>query len=129
MMNLGFLSFHPDGSHPQNRGAHIVVVPRSADNKQILLQLIAAALHFPSYFGFNWDALEECLSDLSWLGPGDVVIWHEDLPLSAEPAELVRYVKVLQALRDDAGERIILVSFPESSKVALKALSISKSES
>jgi len=30
------------------------------------LRAIAKALHFPDWFGGNWDALEDCLGDLSW---------------------------------------------------------------
>ena len=30
------------------------------------VRAIAAALHFPEWFGGNWDALEDCLGDLSW---------------------------------------------------------------
>jgi hypothetical protein len=34
--------------------------------KDALLKNIAAALEFPAWFGHNWDALEDCLGDLSW---------------------------------------------------------------
>lgn len=41
------------------------------DDKAGLLARIAAALHFPDWFGHNWDALADCLGDLSWLpAPG-----------------------------------------------------------
>lgn len=35
--------------------------------KAELLARLAAALHFPDWFGHNWDALADCLTDLSWL--------------------------------------------------------------
>lgn len=33
---------------------------------QAPLEAIARALEFPAWFGRNWDALEDCLGDLSW---------------------------------------------------------------
>lgn len=34
--------------------------------KEELLTALAKALAFPPWFGHNWDALEDCLSDMSW---------------------------------------------------------------
>jgi hypothetical protein len=34
--------------------------------KAALLHRIAGKLGFPDWFGQNWDALEDCLTDLSW---------------------------------------------------------------
>lgn len=39
-----------------------------------LLARLAHGLSFPDYFGANWDALIDCLSDLSWSNAPDVVI-------------------------------------------------------
>ncbi len=35
-------------------------------DKQDFTGLLAKALAFPDWFGGNWDALEDCLEDLSW---------------------------------------------------------------
>ena len=37
-----------------------------AGGKDAAMAHIAHALAFPQWFGGNWDALEDCLSDLSW---------------------------------------------------------------
>jgi hypothetical protein len=36
-------------------------------DKTQLMQEFAAVLNFPDYFGGNWDALQDCLKDVSWL--------------------------------------------------------------
>ena len=38
------------------------------------LRGIARALAFPDWFGGNWDALEDCLADLSWRSEEDHVL-------------------------------------------------------
>lgn len=39
----------------------------TASNKNELFEHLATALAFPDWFGRNWDALADCLGDLSWL--------------------------------------------------------------
>jgi RNAse (barnase) inhibitor barstar len=36
-------------------------------NKADFLARVAKALSFPDWFGSNWDALNDCLTDLDWL--------------------------------------------------------------
>ena len=46
--------------------------------EKILLKNIAAALNFPHWFGGNWDALEDCLGDLSWSkAAGHVLLFEQ----------------------------------------------------
>ena len=49
---------------------------RYAD-KAALLKDIGVALGFPDWFGHNWDALEDCLTDLSWSDAGGHVLLFE----------------------------------------------------
>ena len=54
-----------------------------AADKEALMQRIALAMEFPSWFGANWDALEDCLADLSCSKAGGHVLLIEgaaDLP-------------------------------------------------
>lgn len=48
----------------------ITIALDGCDSKAELLERIATALHFPDWFGHNWDALADCLTDLSWLPAG-----------------------------------------------------------
>ncbi len=67
---------------------HVGVAPGAAmphldgrllGDKDALLTALGHALHFPDYYGANWDALEECLGDLSWHeGPVQLLITHAD---------------------------------------------------
>ena len=48
-----------------------------AAGKDALMERVARALGFPQWFGGNWDALEDCLTDLSWSGAGGHVLLIE----------------------------------------------------
>ncbi|RZN12286.1 hypothetical protein CWO91_04895 [Bradyrhizobium genosp. SA-3] len=61
----------------------------------LLLRLIAKQLRFPDYFSENWDALEECLRDLSWLPAGRIILEHADVPLVRDVASAKVYVAIL----------------------------------
>lgn len=76
--------------------AFVVRVPRGVRSKVKLLGMLARQLRFPRYFGWNWDALEECLRDLSWLGePRKIVIVHESLPFGANSDLRATYLAIL----------------------------------
>lgn len=52
---------------------------RLLGDKATLLTELGRVLDFPAYYGGNWDALEECLVDLSWHdGPLRVLITDAD---------------------------------------------------
>lgn len=45
--------------------------------KSQFLGLLGRTLSFPSWFGRNWDALEDCLTDASWMPESGLVIQVE----------------------------------------------------
>jgi aminoglycoside 6'-N-acetyltransferase I len=66
-------------------------------DKQSLLTAVARAGQFPDYFGYNWDALDEMMRDLSWLTGAGYLIWLEDFaPLAAQsPHVWGQFVQIL----------------------------------
>jgi RNAse (barnase) inhibitor barstar len=50
---------------------------RTIADKASFLAACAAALELPAYFGHNWDALDEVLTDLSWAPAARYVILYD----------------------------------------------------
>lgn len=64
-------------------------------DKQKLFDLLARNLHFPSYFGRNWDALNDLFSDFEWIPQRRIFVLHEDLPLERESKDRKIYLEIL----------------------------------
>ncbi|HRP75880.1 MAG TPA: barstar family protein [Rhodocyclaceae bacterium] len=74
--------------------------------KHDFLDRIAAALGFPEWFGHNWDALADCLADLSWLPEtGHILILeHADEFAQEAPAAFTVGVEILREASRIQGE-------------------------
>jgi RNAse (barnase) inhibitor barstar len=62
---------------------------RGVRDKRTLLERCAEEFVLPSYFGHNWDALQDSLRDLSWVpaNTGYLVVYdHWREPADADPA-------------------------------------------
>lgn len=86
------------GREPNKLAARLVRGKKSPDKIRFLDE-ISAALQFPYYFGDNWDALHDCLVDLSWLHAPAVVVCIADADqlLSKAPGEFKKLIEVLQS--------------------------------
>ena len=82
-------AWEASASHGHGRRVARSVRGAKATTKAHCFDEIAAALQFPFYFGENWDALHDCLSDLTWLHADTVLIAviDSDRLLEHAPAE------------------------------------------
>jgi hypothetical protein len=86
-----------DRRQASEKGDFVLRVPAGICSKNDLLAALASAGRFPDYFGGNWDALQDCLHDLSWISNRKVVVVRSDLPLRDKQSECRTYLEVLQA--------------------------------
>jgi hypothetical protein len=102
-------------------------VPRGLSTEQELFDVLYEQLHLPDYFGSNWNALEECIRDLSWLEPGMVVLIHKDVPLRKSPAALKVYLSILRGAISkwrESDERQLAVVFQEGTENEVREASV-----
>lgn len=93
---------------------YVAALPTGIASSSALLDALYVALQLPGYFGFNWDALSDCLRDLHWINKRMVVLRHGDLPAFPE-SELRIYLDVLSEAVTSWGaadEHSLVVSFP-----------------
>lgn len=50
-----------------NSKVRLVLIDCKVRNVDELMRKLYEELEFPDYFGYNWNALNDCLQDFSWL--------------------------------------------------------------
>jgi RNAse (barnase) inhibitor barstar len=87
-------------------------------SKETFLSKAAEAMQFPTYFGANWDAFDECITDLTWCPAGRYVILydHADIFAQAEPTQYQIALDILNSAKE----------YWEANNITLKFLTINE---
>jgi RNAse (barnase) inhibitor barstar len=108
----GFAYFHIDG--------------KNISRKEQFLNHAATVMHFPKGFGHNWDALEECLTDLEWVdGDGYLIYYdHIDGLLGEHPDQFETLVEILRdsvaSWKEDGEAMVVLMAGAKAPKGVTK---------
>ena len=108
----GFAFFHVDG--------------KNIARKEQLLIHVAMSLHFPKDFGHNWDALEECLTDLEWVDADGYLIYYDHIDglLEAHPDQFETLVEIVRdavaSWKEDDAAMIVLLAGSKAPKGVAK---------
>ena len=100
---------------------YVARLPASLRDREALFTALQQTLRLPNYFGRNWDALSDCLCDLSWIKQHRVVLLHEDIP-QLDPKTLKVYLDVLSECVQDWKPNVVhqlVVVFPEDATNAI----------
>jgi Barstar (barnase inhibitor) len=97
----------------------VVLDGRAITSKSELLTTLAKSLHFPTWFGHNWDALVDCLSDannraVASGARGLCIIWNSASVLAALDAESVRtFADICSEMVGETSAPLLLVRSPQ----------------
>jgi hypothetical protein len=71
---------------------YFVTIKENNSSKKNLFNEYYEKFKFP-YFGFNWDALLDCMRDLDWIEQRNIVVYHEKLPeLNRDDLKIYLYI-------------------------------------
>ena len=121
-------TFMEPGATPTDADSFVAEVPRGIADAKQLLNVLYQRLSLPGYFGFNWNALSDCLKDFHWVKQHNVILMHQDLP-ALTGADLVNYVEVLdecvRSWKPHEDHRLFVV-FPQACREKIEQLADSK---
>lgn len=74
--------------------SYVVDIQQKISNEEELFEIYANALHFPDYFGKNWNAFWDVMADLHWVPQKNLIIKHHK-PLLMSDENLRVYIEIL----------------------------------
>lgn len=116
----GFACFHIDGA--------------KIARKEQLLNAAATAMRFPSHFGHNWDALEECLTDMEWVDAEGYLLYYDHIDglLAAHPDQFETFIEIVRdavaSWKEDGTSMIVLLSGAKAPKGVAKLRETAKDD-
>ena len=101
----------------------IDLVPISlGPGKEAMLAALARSLGFPDWFGGNWDALEDCLTDLSWRADAPRVLLISGAVAGDDLGILVDILSSAAESWRERGKAFFAAFIDPASQLALPAL-------
>ena len=96
----------------------VAIVPAGIRSREKLFSILSKALKFPSYFGRNWDALNDCLRDFSWTDIFQITVIHRDIPALGTDGTRIYIETLADAIEDwkPGEDHQLSVVFPLSQK-------------
>jgi RNAse (barnase) inhibitor barstar len=92
--------------------------------KSELLSELNKVLNFPDYFGYNWEALSDCLRDFSWIKEKGIALIHSEIP-NLTNGELKVYIEIIyDAVQDWKVEEAhyLKIIFPQKAEHIIQEL-------
>jgi RNAse (barnase) inhibitor barstar len=116
--------FIDDINSYQSDNSFVVFISKDVKSEDELFEELYKKLNFPDYFGFNWNAVYDCLRDFHWIQNKGIVLIHTEIP-QIEENDLKVYLEILKDAVQDwqtDEEHYLEVIFPKSSEDALKSV-------
>lgn len=118
METSGVFKFFEDNAQIPKSGidTFVGILPKETYDTKTLFDALFDILLLPGYFGYNWNALSDCLRDFHWLNQKQIILVHEELPQLSD-SDLWEYLDVLSKCVNDWGnseDHELVIMFPEA---------------